>query len=383
MSASPATINSQFAPSPSTQNRIEIPMKWRIGQGIVIALIAILAIYYFTIGWKSPLGEAEVNKRTPWDGFGFLVLAGLTWMTTPTASVIALTTFQEALRRRWMSALLGFGLVMLALSSVFTWMQPGEEQKFLRDFGLGFIIILTILMSIFLGVALVPPEIERRTIFTILSKPVTRQEFLIGKFLGLCWTLFVNLALMGLMFIISYSLFKARVETPPGKAFFDGLRAAMTVAPEAAHPGLIFDIGNITRALLLHMGQLSVLASLSLMLSLIVSNITAIVFCFVIYFAGQASSYWEHLSGASGKEGHDGHDHEKEGEKGHLSGPMQGAMRAVYYVIPRLDRFDVRERLVNDQPIAFNYMWKAMGSGLTYVAVLLLIAYLVFSDREF
>jgi ABC-type transport system involved in multi-copper enzyme maturation permease subunit len=58
-------------------------------------------------------------------------------------------------------------------------------------------------------------------------------------------------------------------------------------------------------------------------------------------------------------------------------------VQIVYYALPRLDRFDVRERLVNDMPVALNYSWKAFSSGLIYVAVLLIIAYLVFSDREF
>ena len=365
--ASSGTINSNMSVG---SDRIAIPAKWRAGQVFLTVLVALLAAYYYTVGWKSPLGESEVSTRTLWDGFGFVVLCGLIWLTTPTAGVIALTTFQEALRRKWMSALLGFGLVIVGLSSFFTWMQPGEEQKFLRDFGLGFIIILTILMAIFLGVALVPPEIERRTIFTILSKPVTRQEFLIGKFLGLCWTLFVNLALMSIMFLISYAIFKIRIE----KGFAPAMESV------AGHPGLMFDIGNLSRALLLHMGELSVLAALSLMLSLFVSNITAIVFCFVLYFAGNASSYFEHLGGLGTEKPSEDHDHP---ETAHIQGPLQGVVRALYFMLPRLDRFDVRERLVNDAPIAFNYMWKAMGSGLTYVAVLLVIAYLVFSDREF
>ncbi len=366
MSASSGTINSNSMGLGS--DRIQIPMKWRAGQAFLTLLVVLLAAYYYTVGWQSPPGETEVATRTIFDGFGFLVLIGLIWLTTPTAGVIALTTFQEALRRKWMSALLGFGLVIVGLSSFFTWMQPGEEQKFLRDFGLGFIIILTILMAIFLGVALVPPEIERRTIFTILSKPVTRQEFLIGKFLGLCWTLFVNLALMSIMFLISYAIFKIRIE----KGFAPAMEAS------SGHPGLIFDVANLSRALLLHMGQLSVLAALSLMLSLFVTNITAIIFCFVLYFAGNASSYFEHLGGL-GSEKPEEDDH----QTAHLQGPLQGVVRALYFMLPRLDRFDVRERLVNDAPIAFNYMWKAMGSGFTYVAVLLVIAYLVFSDREF
>jgi Cu-processing system permease protein len=367
MSANPAVMGSATGANSArnADDRIRIPARWRIGQGVVIALILLLAVWYNTVGWRSPAGESgAADSRTFFDQIGFIILAGLTWLTTPTAGTIALTTWQEALRRRWMTALLAFALVLLGLSTFFTWMQPGEEEKFLRDFGIGFIIIITILMAIFLGVALVPPDIERRTIFTILSKPVNRLEFLLGKFLGLCLTLAVNLFLMGALFLLSYAIFQIRRQ---------GWAAAWDANPSANDVGLGFELANQARALTLHFGQLTIMAALALTLSLVISSITAIVFCFLAYFGGQTSSYWEHLGGEHGAD---------EGGRG-LSGPVQSIVKVVYYALPRLDRFDVRERLVNDMPVAFNYMWKAMGSGLIYVAVLLTIAYLVFSDREF
>jgi len=346
-------------------DRVVVSPRWRMGQTVVSILILLLALYYNTKGYKSPVGESGLaDKVTPFDQIGFVLLLALTWLTTPVAGVIATTTFQEAIRRRWMSALFIFALVMLALSTFFTWMQPGEEEKFLRDFGMGFIIIITLLMAIFLGVALVPPEIERRTIFTILSKPVDRLEFLIGKFLGLALTLFANLFFLALMFMISYALFYLRE-----KQWDFG--AAMAGGDGA--PGLAFDLANLARALILQYGQLLIMAALALMLSLIVSNITAIVFCFVAYFGGQGTAFLEHMGG----------DHAADQTQGGLSGPVLGLVRTLTFALPRLDRFDVRERLVTDMPIAFNYIWKAFGSGLIYIAVLLTIAYLIFSDREF
>jgi ABC-type transport system involved in multi-copper enzyme maturation permease subunit len=361
--ASSSALIGQSAPA----GRVVVPAKWRAGQFILIALVGLLAVWYFSVGWKSPGETNAASSRNVFDALGFIVLAGFVWLCTPVAGVIAMTTFQEALRRRWMTVLLAFGIVLLGLSTFFTWMQPGEEQKFLRDFGVGFIIIMTLLMAIFLGVALVPPDIERRTIFTILSKPVDRLEFLIGKYLGLCLVLLVNLALMSAMFLLSYALFKIRRE---------GYAGAM--ATDAGHMSVIFDLGNMFKALVLQYGQLMIMAALALTMSLVVSNITAIVFCFLIYFGGQMSSYWEHLGG----EGHDAGGADAHGGSG-LSKPVQNAIRIVYYALPRLDRFDVRERIVTDVPIGFNYMWKAMGNGMIYVAVLLCIAWLVFSDREF
>ena len=365
MSASPATLG--ISPSPLRNNQVAIPANWRVKQIVALGAIALLALYYFTIGWKSGSGQTgSADSRSLFDGLGFLVLGALAWLTTPTAWVIATTTFQESLRRRWMTVLLVFGMVMMALSVFFTQFSPGTEEQFIRDFGLGFIIIITMLMSIFLGASLVPPDIERRTIFTILSKPVTRGEFLIGKFLGLCLTMLVSLFLLSVMFLISYSIFKIRTY---------GWSEANTSIPNL-RLSLGGDLVNLSKALLLQFGQISILASLSLLLSLVVSNITAIVFCFVIYFGGQMSSFWEHM----------GHGHDEgggPGGTGGVSGPIQGLVNVVSFVLPKLDRFDVRQRIISDLPIEFNYMWKAFGSGFVYVAVLLIFAYLVFSDREF
>jgi len=363
MSSSAATAGQVLPPRAS--EGVVISPRWRAGQIIVSALIILLAAYYYIKGWQGPPDETGLAaSRSAFDLIGFVLLLALTWLTTPVTGVIATTTFQEAIRRRWMSALLAFALVMLALSTFFTWMQPGEEEKFLRDFGMGFIIIITLLMAIFLGVALVPPEIERRTIFTILSKPVDRLEFLLGKFLGLALTLFINLLFLSLMFMLSYALFSLRQ---------NGWNFSAALASSNGNPGLLFDLANLGRALILQYGQLLIMSALALTLSLVVSNITAIVFCFVVYFGGQGTAFLEHLGG----------DHAADQTNGGLSGPVLGLVRTLTFALPRLDRFDVRERLVTDMPIAFNYIWKAFGSGLMYIAVLLTIAYLVFSDREF
>ena len=158
--------------------------------------------------------------------------------------MIALATFREALRRRWMTVLLVFGIVMVGLSVFFTSLSPGTEGQFIRDFGTGFIIIMTTLMAIFLGVALVPPDIERRTIFTILSKPVNRAEFLIGKYLGLCLTLLVNLALLSVIFLLAYSIFSIRQK--------GGLGPAMAAIPNGDQ-GLGFNLVNLSKALALQL----------------------------------------------------------------------------------------------------------------------------------
>ena len=365
MSSTPNVIGRNAPAAAPHGDNIVIPARWRIGQMIVIALIALVALYYGTIGWHTAQPEkGTADSLTAFDFVGFAILAALTWMTTPTVGVIAMATFREAVRRRWMTVLLVFGIVMVGLSVFFTSLSPGTEGQFIRDFGTGFIIIMTTLMAIFLGVALIPPDIERRTIFTILSKPVNRAEFLIGKYLGLCLTLLVNLALLSAIFLLAYSIFAIRQ-----KGFHD----AMTAIPNGDQ-GLAFNLVNLSKALALQFGQLTILAALSLLLSLIVSNMTAIVFCFVVYFGGQMSAYWEHLGDHGGR---------RADASAQMSPLVQNLVKAVYFVLPRLDRFDVRSRLVGQLPVEFNYMWKSFGSGIVYASVLLIISYLIFSDREF
>ena len=385
MAVSSPNSNRELISSELADNRgIAIPASWRIGQFVLMGLVALLALWYAVQGYKSPSGDVgAADNFSVFDLVGFLLAMGLIFLTTPTAWVVATTTFQEAIRRKWMTALLGFAVVMLGVSTFFTWMQPGSQQKFLRDYGLGFTVIMTLIAAVFLGVALIPPEIERRTIFTILSKPVTRLEFLVGKYLGLMLTLALNLAVMSTIFLISYGLFvvqKDGADALTGGNFFANiphLPQAYALANQADGAGVSLngvgsDIVNLGRALFMHMGTLSIMAAFAIMLSQFLTGITAIIVSFVVYFLGQSASYWDRLSGGSG-----------DNATPVLTGPIRSTADAVYSVLPHLDTFDVRERLVNDLPVGLNYMLKAGSAGATYTAVMLAVAYFAFSEREF
>lgn len=347
---------------------MRVPAPWRLKQFALLGLLALAALWYALLGWHSPPGDSgQADSFSLFDLLGFALLALLVWLTTPTTWTIAATTFQEAIRRKWMSALLGFAVVMLAVSTFFTWMQPGEEQKFLRDYGIGFTVIMTLIAAIFLGVALIPPEVERRTIFTILSKPVTRLEFLLGKYLGLMATLLVNLLVMSAIFLLAYAVFVVSKEGVAHAFLADGAGVS--------RQGLGFDLANLAKALLLNLGALSIMAALAITLSQFLSGITAIIAAFLIYFVGQSASYWERLANGNSDAG--------QAAKPVLAPALQKSIDALYFLLPRLDRFDARERLVNDLPLGLNYLIKAGASGAIYTAVLLCVAYFAFSDREF
>ena len=371
----PKPVSRRVAPTSSATETLPVPAKWRAGQLFFIALVLLGAVLYnlFFIPWPIILKAAQAGQSkaaltlfSVSDQLGFLLLMAMIWLCTPAAGTVAAATLHEALRRRWVIGFLAFSTIVLLFSGSLTFVQLGEEQRFLQDMGTGFIIAMTILIAIFLGVTLVPPEIERRTIFTILSKPVNRLEFLMGKFYGLCLTLFVCLAWLSVVFLTVFVVFNLR-QNPAAWTTGTANNPAATLG---------FQTVNLAKALFLHYGQLIVLSALSMMLSLIVTPITAITFCFLAFFGGQMSSYWGHLGG-------EGHDVHAEDAAHGLSGAMQNLVKIVYYVLPRMDHFDVRPQLINDTAIAIPVIWKAWSGGLIYVSVLLTISYLVFSDREF
>src|SRR3989304_365627 len=105
---------------------------------------------------------------------------------------------KEAARDRILYAILVFAMVMLAGSTILVTISGGGEEKIIKDLGLACISIFGLLIAIFLGIGLVSKEIEKRTLYTIITKPIHRSQFILGKYLGLVMALFVNVGVMGL-----------------------------------------------------------------------------------------------------------------------------------------------------------------------------------------
>jgi ABC-type transport system involved in multi-copper enzyme maturation permease subunit len=111
-------------------------------------------------------------------------------------AAIAVNTFREAIRDRILYLLLVFALLLIAFAQILGLLTVGSEEKIIKDLGLAAISLFGVLTSIFIGVSLVSKEIDRRTIYTIVSKPIARHEFILGKYFGLALTLLVNTAVM-------------------------------------------------------------------------------------------------------------------------------------------------------------------------------------------
>src|SRR3954469_24063857 len=116
---------------------------------------------------------------------------------------VALNTFREAVRDRILYNLIVFALLMIGASLLLGQITIGVERQLLTNLGLTAISIFGVLIAIFIGIGLVSKEIDKRTLYTVLTRPVQRWEFIVGKFLGLVVTLVVNTAFMTLGFFIA------------------------------------------------------------------------------------------------------------------------------------------------------------------------------------
>jgi ABC-type transport system involved in multi-copper enzyme maturation permease subunit len=129
-----------------------------------------------------------------------------------TIRTIALNTFKEAVRDRILYLLFFFAAATLVFSRVLALLTVGDRVKIIKDVGLASLSLFGTLMAILIGTGLVYKEIDKKTIFTLLAKPIGRGAFLVGKFAGLVLTLFVLLGLMSIIFLVILFLHSFRFE---------------------------------------------------------------------------------------------------------------------------------------------------------------------------
>jgi ABC-type transport system involved in multi-copper enzyme maturation permease subunit len=135
---------------------------------------------------------------------------------TSRLSAITLNTFREAVRDRVLYNLVLFVLLLVASAPLFSQISIGLEKLMLVNVGLSSISLFGVIIAIFVGIGLVSKEIEKKTLYTILARPVHRWEFIAGKYLGLLLTLVVNAALMTVGFYLALLIFTQGVKKADG-----------------------------------------------------------------------------------------------------------------------------------------------------------------------
>src|SRR5512134_563341 len=114
--------------------------------------------------------------------------------------LVAVNVFKESVRDKVLYNLVAFASLLIAVSFLLGQLTAGQDVKIVKDLGLAAIATFGLLIAVFIGIGLVWKEVERRSIYSLLSKPIRRSEFIIGKYAGLALTLFVNVAVMTVVF---------------------------------------------------------------------------------------------------------------------------------------------------------------------------------------
>ncbi len=248
---------------------------------------------------------------------------------------IAHNTLRDAVRNRVLYVLLFFALVMIVASALLSTLSYVERERILQDIGFSAIRFFGAGIAIFMGVGLVHREIDRRTIYTILSKPVTRAQFLLGKYLGLLATLWMQLAIMGASF---------------------WLVSGISGAP--------FDGGHLT-ALGLVAVELAVLVSIATLFSSFATPFLAASYSLGLYLVG-------HLT----------RDLRAIGEAGN-SEVVQSVTVWIHRVLPDLSSFNRVIEAVHGIPIPNTEIGAALLAGLAWCTAFLGISVVTFARRDF
>lgn len=249
---------------------------------------------------------------------------------------VARNAFREAVRDRVLYNLILFVLLITASAIFLGELTAGQEARVIVDLGLSSSLVFGTFISIFVGVSLVWKEIEKKTVYSIFSKPIGRAEFVIGKYLGLCATLLVNVAVMG----IGISL---------AEAYVGGSRY----------------IGPIWAALSLIYLELTITTAVAILFSSFSTPALSALLTFFIFLIGHFSSSLRELA-------------ENLGSRSAII-----FFNAVYYALPNLAHFGFIANTANGQSAPLNYIGGAALYAIAFDVVLLAVAILIFNRRNF
>ncbi len=285
---------------------------------------------------------------------------------------IARNTMTEIIRQKFFYILVMFGIVVLTLSRFLAQFSSIEQIKFMKDFSLAAITFFGAIIAIVSTAQLLPLELENRTIYPILAKPVFRAEFLFGKFLGMIVLLLLTVILMslifaGFLFYTEYQLVQsgggASVGTPMAEATQQEVIAQ--IHKQTRDPDLLKAIGLIYV-------KVVVVSAITLLISTFATSVIfTVVASMMLYICG-------HLESAA-RQAWVGGDTLMGGGQAML---RKGMLWIITFFVPDLNAFNVADMVVNGQAVTLAYVGKTAGYGLFYSAVVLLVAHIIFQEKE-
>ncbi|HMW86361.1 MAG TPA: ABC transporter permease subunit, partial [Nitrospira sp.] len=248
---------------------------------------------------------------------------------------IAVNAFRESLRDKILYNLVLFAGLLIGLSVLLADLSITEHHKVIADMGLAAINLIGVIIAIFVGISLVNKEIERRTIYTIMARPISRTFFIMGKYLGLALTLFVNLAIMLAVFLLTLWLYHVPIQT------------------------------SLFQAVALIFVEILVVTAIALFFSTFTSTTLSAIFTLGLYVIGHLTADLRSMVANS------------------ESGAVKGVVDLLYYLCPNLEMLNIKGQAAVGLVVAPEYLMLASLYGLLYASLLLTGACLVFQQRDF
>jgi ABC-type transport system involved in multi-copper enzyme maturation permease subunit len=249
-------------------------------------------------------------------------------------TAVASNTFRETVRERVLYNLVFFAILMTLAGLLLGQLSIRQDEKVLKDIGLAAMDLFGTLIAIFIGVGLVSKEIERRSLYPLLVKPLSREEFFGGKFAGLVFTLLVNVVVMTL-----------------------GLYATLLATGRAADPSLLAAIYPIFLGLVL-------VVALAMLFSTLTSSTLASVFTVGIVIAGRYADVIRNMREV-------------------MPAAPRWLTEALFLVVPNFQNFDFKDRVTYGDPVPGDVLGWVTIYALAYVAIVLGLGLASFRSRDF
>lgn len=248
---------------------------------------------------------------------------------------IAAATFKETVRRRVFIASAGFAVLIFIAPIVAIPLASGQKETLVRDIGLSFIDIFGVALALLMCTSLVHDEIDRRTVYTLLARPIRRRDYLFGKYIGLLMMSAANMLVMA--------------------GSFAGV---LSVTLRHVDPVLFVSIG-------MSFLQVAVVTAVALLLTTVSTPVLAFIITVFLFFAGHLLS-----------------DLRLFGER--FCGPVgRSATALVSYALPNLENFDVKGEVVYGAGVSLEFVALAALYAAAYSALLLILSGFLFERREF
>jgi ABC-type transport system involved in multi-copper enzyme maturation permease subunit len=263
-------------------------------------------------------------------------------------AAIAVNVFRESVRDKVLYNLVLFAILMIGASYLLGQLTAGQDVKIIKDLGLSATSVFGLFIAVFIGIGLVSKEVERRSVYSLLPKPIDRYQLVIGKYAGLALTLTLNVAVM------AAALYAVLAYTAWG---IDPIVQRAWDAP-ALDPALL-------EAAALILVELLVITAIALFFSTFSTPILSAAFTFGLFIVGHFSTDLRNFDQV-------------------VDSPAAVRLaRGLYWVLPNLAQFDVKSQVVHGQPVPLGYLALTTGYAALYTGVLLTLAVYIFSRRDF